>query len=605
MPNDKKIDTLAAEPILPAARKLRPVCEPEQALEFLLAVNRELNAADDLAGGLQRVAELIRVYVPYQTFAVLLLDDLGRELRFVHAEGFPQEVVDHWRFGMGQGIVGTAASTRKTVRVDDVRNDPRYIAATTRVGAELAIPLLTKDRIIGVLEVGGAEAGFFSEEDEQLLTFLAENLAGAIDNVRLYQNMRQQARNFSLLHEVTRELASILDRRELVHRVAVLVRRLIDYDLFSVLLWNEQTQLLDPWVAFSKDGPRTGEKVSMPLGFGLSGTAAALRQPVRVPNVQLDPRYVRFVDDLEVASELDIPLVFKERLIGVLNLESTRFNAFSNQHQQLLSTLASSVAIALENARLYEQLRRDERKLETDLSTAREMQKQLLPKSTPWSPGLQVAVGYEPALHLAGDFYDFLPYGRDRVAIAVGDVAGKATSAALYGTLAIGMLREYAAESRVGPARLLAEMNRKLGKLGFDNRFLAMLFAVYDKKTRRLTIANSGLPYPFVVRGRQVHRIDLGGVPLGLFDGQTYEETEIELAEGDAFLIASDGLEESMSEAGAEFGYQGVEATLRQLAPGTAQEISQGLLDAARQFSGSGDASDDRTIVVLKATPID
>jgi sigma-B regulation protein RsbU (phosphoserine phosphatase) len=413
--------------------------------------------------------------------------------------------------------------------------------------------------------------------------------------------MRQQARNFSLLHEVTRELTSILDRRELVHRVAILVRRLIDYDLFSVLLWNEQTQLLDPWVAFSKDGPRTGEKVPMPLGYGLSGTAAALRQPVRVPNVQLDPRYVRLQDDLEVASELDIPLVFKDRLIGVLNLESTRFNAFTNQHQQLLSTLGSSVAIALENARLYEQLQRDERKLETDLSTAREMQKQLLPKSTPWVPGLQIAVGYEPALHLAGDFYDFLPYGQDRVAIAVGDVAGKATSAALFGTLAIGMLREYAAESRVGPSKLLAEMNRKLRKLGFDNRFLAMLFAVYDKTTRRVTMANSGLPYPFVVRGRQVHRIDIGGVPLGLFEGQSYEETEIGLADGDALLIASDGLEESLNESSEEFGPKGVEATLRRLAPGTAQEISHGLLQAARHHSGSGAASDDRTIVVLKA----
>ncbi|MDX1503616.1 MAG: SpoIIE family protein phosphatase [Thermoanaerobaculia bacterium] len=574
---------------------------PEEALACLLEVTQVLNATTDLGSGLERVAQIIKRFVPFETFSVLLIDDLGQELRFAYAEGFPPHVIEHWRFGMGQGIVGTAAAGRTPVRVDDARADSRYINASPSVRSELAIPLLTQNRTVGVLDIGGPEPDFFTLEDERLLGFLADHLAAAIERMRLYENLREQATTLSLLHEVSRELTSILNRKRLLRRVAVLVKRLIDYDLFTVYLWSPESQLLEPSIALYRDGPRLASARAIPLGHGIAGSAAALRQPLRVPNVQIDPRYVKCVDDLEVASELAVPLVFKDRLLGVLNLESVRFNAFSNAHQQLLSTLGSSLAIALENAHLYEQLRLDEHKLETDLSTAREVQKQLLPKSTPWVPGLQVAVAYEPARHLAGDFYEFIPYGEGRVAIAVGDVAGKATSAALFGSLVIGMLREYVGENHVRPAHVLKEMNRKLGRLGFDSRFLAMAFAVYDPADRSLLVANSGLPYPFLLRGRSVKRIEVGGVPLGLLPDREYEEVPIRLEEGESVVIASDGVEECLDLEENEFGEERIARSLRGLADGKAMQIADGLMAATRRFAAGAEVSDDRTIVVLKA----
>ena len=584
-----------------SAASARGGCGPEEAVTCFLAVTQELNAATDLESGLARVAELVKRFVPYTTWAVLLLDDLGHELSFAHAEGFPPQVVKHWRFGMGQGIVGSVARTRQPILVDDVSEDPRYIKAVEDVGSELALPLVAKGRTVGVLDIGGPEPGFFGVEDQRLLRFLADHLAGAIENARLYQNMRDQARTLSLLHEVSRELTAILDRRELLERVAVLVKRLIDYDIFTVMLWNEQSQLLEPSISLFGDGPRIDATPPVPLGYGISGTAAALRQSIRVPNVHLDPRYVS-CSERDLASELAVPMEFKDRLIGVIDLESTRFDAFSQHHQQLLATLGSSLAIALENARLYEKLQREERKLEEDLSTAREVQKQLLPKSTPWIPGLQMAVAYRPARHLGGDFYDFLPYGRGQVAIAVGDVAGKSTSAALYGSLAIGMLREYAEDSSDEPSTILSDMNDKLGQLGFDNRFLAMIFAVYDSETRRLTLANSGLPYAYLLRGRSIVPIEVGGVPLGLLEDREYEQTTIQLEVGDTVVIASDGVEECQNEQEVEFGPERVRGTLQRLADGSAKEIADGLLEATRLFSRHTEAYDDRTIVALKVT---
>jgi sigma-B regulation protein RsbU (phosphoserine phosphatase) len=572
----------------------------EEALRRLLEVTRGLGTATDLASGLDRVAERLREFVPYRTFGVLLLDDLGRELKFVEARGFPPSVTDHWRFGMGQGIVGTAAEERRVIEVEDVAADSRYINACSEVRSEIALPLVSGGRIIGVVDVGMEAPGPFAEDDRRLLSLVADHLAAAIENARIVENMREQAQTLSLLNELTREFSSILDRRALLERVAERLARLVQYDVFCVLLWNEETRKLEPAFETFTHGSSSSWAGSLELGYGICGTAAALRQPIRVPNVQLDPRYVSCVNDLEVASELAVPLIFKDRLLGVLDLESVRYDAFSHHHQQLLSTLASSLAIALENARLYEKLQHEERKLSEDLSMARRVQQQLLPRSTPWVKGLQIGFAYEPARHLGGDFFDFLPYGDDTVAVTVGDVAGKATSAALYGALAVGILREYAVNSRRGPARSLSDLNRKLGRLEFDNRFLAMGMVVYEAGSRRLRWSNAGLPYPYLMRGRGLERLELGGVPLGLLGDRRYEEVELTLTPGDVIVLLSDGVEDTLNGQGEEFGAERVEGTIRRLARGSAREIAQGLLEATRLFAGSAEAYDDRTIVALK-----
>ncbi len=566
----------------------------------LLAATRDLNAATDFQQGLQQVAERLGQYVHFDTFAVLLLDDHGRELKFEFAVGFPKDVLEHWRFGLGQGIVGTAAQTGESILVHDTAEDTRYIHATDRVRSELALPLVTKRRTIGVLDLGSYEPNSFDREQQRLLSSLADHLASAVENAQLYQNMRRQAQTLSLLHEASREMASILDRGTLLERVAELLRPLIDYDLFSVLLWNETERMLEPRVALFSEGLPNSDSSPLPLGQGICGTAAALRQSIRVPNVELDPRYVSCVENLQVRSELAVPLFFKESLIGVIDLQSLKYDAFTAHDEQFLSTLAASLAIALENARLYEELQTDEARLESDLNAAREIQRQLLPKQSPWMPGIQIAVAYEPARHLAGDFYDFVPYGDGKIALTVADVSGKGTSAALYGSLAVGTIREYARRSQPCPAKMQAALNNKLKQLSIDNRFLAMTFGVLDGGNRTLWLSNSGLPRPYLLRGRSVVNLEATGVPLGLFADQTYEEIRVDLGPGEAVVICSDGIEESPNHDDEEFGPLRIEDTLRRLAHLPAEEIANGLLEAVRRHSLGEERSDDRTVLVLK-----
>src|SRR6202045_3681139 len=380
-------------------------------------------------------------------------------------------------------------------------------------------------------------------------------LVGDADPVpsSLFISYPEQANTLSLLYEVSREITSILDREELLRRVAQRVKKLVNYHLFSVMLWNENTQLLES-VFGMHFGNAIPTRMRLPLHHGITGIAAAERRSIRVADTLNDPRYIQCETSVVVRSELVVPLLLQDRLIGVLDLESADPNAFTAEHERMLATLGSYIAIALENARLYEEARVAERRLHTDLAPAREIQRGLLPTGAREIPGLELAAAYEPARALGGDFYNFLPYGKGRLAMVLGDVSGKGTAAALFASLAIGIVREHIVEHPCPPAEMLALLNRRLHGARLDARFIAMAFAVYDAGERRLTLANAGAPYPVLVRDGEVQQICVSGIPLGLFSDTQYDEVIVDLRPGDTVLFLSDGILETEDAQEQEFG---------------------------------------------------
>src|SRR5580704_6773574 len=371
----------------------------------------------------------------------------------------------------------------------------------------------------------------------------------------------ESANSLALLYDVSREITSILDREELLRRVAQRVKKIVNYHLFSVMLWNESAQLLESIFGL-RYGDAIPTRLRLPLHHGITGTSASERRAIRVADTLNDPRFVQMETDVIVRSELVIPLLLGDRLIGVLDLESTDPNAFTAEHERMLATLGSYIAIALENARLYEGARESERRLQTDLATAREIQRGLLPTGAREVPGLELAAAYAPARELGGDFYDFLPYGQGRLAMALGDVSGKGTAAALFASLAIGIIREHIVEHPCPPAEMLRMLNSRLYSAHFDSRFIATLFSVYDASTRRLTISNGGGPYPLLVRDGAVQSVRVAGIPLGLFPDTQYDEVTLELVPGDTVLFASDGILEAFNADLVEFGPDRLEAVL-------------------------------------------
>ncbi len=419
----------------------------------------------------------------------------------------------------------------------------------------------------------------------------------------LFTSQPEQAQSIALLYEISHELTSILDREELLRRIAERVKKLVNYHAFTVMLWNESAQVLESVFA-QRYEDALPSRFQMPLNQGITGAAATERRTIRVVDVRLDPRYIACGNDVEVRSELVVPLLLRDRLVGVLDLESTMPHAFSAEHERLLNILGSYIAVALENSRLFEEARESQLRMTNDLETAREIQRQLLPSGAREVPGLDLATAYVPARELGGDFYDLLPYGVGRLAIANGDVSGKGTAAALYGSLAIGILRELVHGNEVSPSEMLTQLNNRLLAARLDARFIAMQFAVYDAALRELSIANAGGTLPLLIHNGEVSEINVAGMPLGLLPEAEYDEVTLNLSTGDVVVFASDGIHESMNKQQEEYGVDRLKALLATVVPGDPGfKVAQRIVKATDEHTGAGrPPHDDRTLLVLRVT---
>ena len=277
---------------------------------LLLEVADVVNTTLDLDTTLRRVAELVRKVIDYEIFAILLLNEKAQELRVRFQVGHPREVADRIRIKVGEGVTGVAAQRREAILVDDVSKDPRYISAVPNVRSELAVPLIIKNRLIGVIDIESPQPNHFDEEHKRLLTLIASRMAVGIENARLYTRSTRQARTLVLLNEIARELTSILNLDELLKRIAELVSRLIDYQMFSILLLDDAGEKLQHRFSL-RFQENIQLKHEIPLGHGLVGYAAQHRQAVLVPDVNKDSRYIRL--NPETRSELAVPLIYKDK----------------------------------------------------------------------------------------------------------------------------------------------------------------------------------------------------------------------------------------------------------------------------------------------------
>ena len=431
------------------------------------------------------------------------------------------------------------------------------------------------------------------------------SLLGDADPVpeTLFVSPPEQTQTLSLLYEISHELPSILDREELLRRIGERVKKLVDYQVFTVMLWNEREQTLESVFSLRFEDA-IPSRFQMPLNHGITGTAAAERRTIRVVDVRLDPRYLKSESDVEVRSELVVPLLRQDRLVGVLDLESTVPHAFTAEHERLLNILGSYVAVALENARLFEEARENQARLQSDLDMARQIQQQLLPSGAREVPGLDLATAYVPARELGGDFYDLLPFGIGRLAVAIGDVSGKGTAAALYGSLAIGILRELVHDRDASAAEMLTLLNGRLLAARLDARFIAMQFAIYDAALRELDVANAGGTLPILIRGGAVEEVRITGMPLGLLPEAEFDEIRLALQPGDIVVFASDGIHEAMNKDQEEFGIERLKAVLATVVPADpGYTVAQRIVKATDDHTGPGRAPhDDRTLMILRVT---
>ncbi|HEX9405965.1 MAG TPA: GAF domain-containing SpoIIE family protein phosphatase, partial [Thermoanaerobaculia bacterium] len=567
-------------------------------------LGREVTSVLELNELLEKIPQLIARLTTFSVFAVYLLDEHREELRIAYAVGYPEDAVKSTRLKVNEGLVGVAVAEQRPILVNDVASDPRYIAVVPGAQSDLVVPLRHKGQVLGAINLLSDQKDAFTDRDEAILRQFGSHVAQAIVNARLFESEREYAATLETLAEIGREMSAILDLEELLTRVAHLVKRLIAYRTFGIALLDPDTEMLEMKIAISYGD--TKALAPMKLGEGLVGYAALHKEPVLVPDVSTDSRYINAVSD--VRSELVIPLLLKERCIGVFDLESPELDAFSKKHVELLTLLASQTAVAIENARLYEAIRDNEERLEREVRFAQRVQLALLPRDLPKKVrGVDVAWHFDPARELGGDLYEFQSPEPHTLVVALGDVSGKGVPAALYGAF-VGevirsrTLRRRLAPDRISPNAVLTSINRIMHERQLEEYYCTLCYALFDLRKRHVTLSNSGLPYPIRASGDTIGQIELPGLPLGSFGGSTYDEISFDLNAGDLFVFCSDGIFEAWDTQGREFGADGIINAIAGSRDKTADEVVSAVFNAMQAFRGGAEQADDQTVVAVRIT---
>ncbi len=582
--------------------------ERAELLDFLLEVSGVMAETLDLDRLLGNVAEIIKDVIPYDLFAILLYNERSRSLRMRYGIGHRDEVLKSMSIGLGEGLTGSAAGTRKPILARDVRTDARYLNALDAVRAELAVPMSIRGKLVGVIDLQSTRVNAFSEEDLSLLVLIASRVGVAIDNARLYRRVERQNRTLRVLAHLSQEFSSILEIDELLTKIAVTIRALINFDAFSIFLASEERKQLRCRFSQRYDEKATIDNIH--FHEGLTGAALTSRQVIRVGDVTQDPRYIESHSDIR--SEVAVPLVVRDRVIGVMDLESTRISFFTDEHVRALTLLAPQIATSVENARLYEELAKREKDMDQDLQAAYKLQSVLIPRTVSDIIGIEAGIKSRPARQISGDLYDFFEHSDEYTLIAFGDVSGKGAAAALYGALISGLLR-ILAPRRKRPAELMKSLNEALLERKVDAQYATLSLISWAARTRTFSVVSAGTLPPMLCRKGKIIDMRVEGVPIGLLDGQEYEEVTITAESTDLLLLYSDGVEDqlgkdagSLDEAAAAsqdletYGHERLEQFVRSNYRVSPQRLTEKIFDDIDKFRVTTPLTDDQTLIALR-----
>ncbi|MBI4907761.1 MAG: GAF domain-containing protein [Acidobacteria bacterium] len=584
--------------------------ERAELLDFLLEVSAATAETLDLDQLLENVTSVVTRVIPSDLFAILLYSDKVKGLRIRHSIGHRPEIVRNLVISLGEGLTGAAAESRMPVLVGDVRNDPRYLSALDAVRSELVVPILWRSKLVGVIDIQSTRLNAYTEYDRSILQLIASRIGSAIFNARLYRRVDRQNKLLRTLTSASQEFSSILALDELLRKVAAIIRQLVNYDAFSVFVLDGERKILRH--RFSLRYDKRVEIDNVPLGQGITGAAVAARHAIRVNDTLTDPRYIASHPDIR--SEVAVPLILRDRVLGALDLESDKLGFFTEDHVRMLSLLAPHVSSAIENARLYEEIAAREQRMEQDLRAARKLQKVLLPRKAPQAEGLEMALGARPAREISGDIYDFFERGRGQMLLCFGDSSGKSAAAALYGALVSGLLRSFAITDK-RPAELMALLNEALSERKVETKYVTLLIALWDPKSKTLSMANAGNTLPVVCRKGEILTPRAEGIPIGLLDDVEYDELVFQTEPGDVILFFSDGVQDQLApapespseyeptddgEAPRDFGTHRIETLLKKNRKEPVPAIVGAVFDELDAFAAGGAITDDQSVVVMR-----
>ncbi len=415
---------------------------------------------------------------------------------------------------------------------------------------------------------------------------------------------------YHVLVEISHKLRDTLDLDEILNQLLDTLRVITHYDAAGIFVVNRDVDIAygsgrrpkTLIAAISQRGfdPSPIEQDRMlSRGDGVVGFVIKEGQSVVIPDVRVDSRYV--IGRCETLSEIAVPIMLNEHIIGALNLESDRLAAFNENDLELLRFFADAAAISIEKAVLHQKLIEKEH-TDRQLKNAREVQMQLVPKCPPLVPGYEISGICLSAFDIGGDYFDYIALDDHKLGIAIADVSGHGISAALVMSAFRALLRTQV-RVQPDPALTVQFINRTLPEFIGESDFVTAVYGMLNPANGQFTYANCGHPPPLLFRAAgEIEHLDSGGPALGVFDHHKFATGQVNMRLGDLLILYTDGVTEAFSPDGNSFGAERLTGVIRQSLTLPVHEIISAIVDAVKSFASSDLFLDDFTLVFVRRT---
>ena len=418
----------------------------------------------------------------------------------------------------------------------------------------------------------------------------------------LFREVERERQENQTLMEISMKLSSTSAIEEVLRTILDSLRQVVEFDAAGIFVYDRDIGQLeiDMLVGYEKvERQKLYQKFQegVKVGQGIVGTVILTSHYVYDPDVRLDPRYIAARES--TLSELAVPILVSGEVIGALNLESDKLDAFTERDRRSLITFAGHAGVALERARA-DRLRQHTRRMQEEITLARRIQTSFLPESTPDFSPYDLAGANFPSSEVGGDYFDFIPITQTDMGVAIGDVTGHGVGAALLMANFRACLR---IESRNNFAvrTILAKVNNYLFETNLPENFVTAVYGVLDRQNHIFSYANAGHNPPFLLhRDGRMDPLTVGGLLLGAFPDVVYKETSIRLNPGDVLVFYTDGITEAYDDAGNEFGVERLQTMVYELRDLSAKDMVKRIREAVRQFQAPGSTQDDLTLSIVK-----
>jgi sigma-B regulation protein RsbU (phosphoserine phosphatase) len=467
-----------------------------------------------------------------------------------------------------------------------------------RTDFKLIFPIMSEFKMVGFILVGGNLAGYTNtSEIRQLILKTSHKSAIGIRNAQIYLNSKRESMEKTALFEIGKKISSSLNVDEVLNLIIDSLRQVVHYDAGAILLIDPKTKNLKYEVIRGYDVD-TLDKIHLKVGVGIVGDVVKTGKAEIISDVRKDARYV--VAKEATKSELAVPLIVGEDIIGVFVLENDSIDFFTKRDLKLLQTFAGQAAIAIQNAELYEESLK-KKQIESELLVASKVQRALLPSRPPTISGLAISAENIPSQAIGGDFYDLIKFPDNRLGVAIGDVSGKGTPGAILMATLYAAFRSQV-KAYFTASEVVAKLNLLLCEITTEGKYATFFYGIYEPETKVFYYTNAGHNPPMLIRAgnTDVELLKTGGIVLGFLPDATFKQTSVKLLSGDIIVFYTDGITEAENNNDEHFGENRLVEIIRKNINSSPADIKNFILDSVKNFSDGVPQQDDITLLVLK-----